>query len=139
LTASDADEVASEWSRFTTEVAPALPTDPPPARLGVRLGSGAVLAGRSLAVRASGLEPDEAYSLELAGIDVGSGQADQAGAVTDRITVRRSLADGVRTLRITGSTAERTGEARVMVLRNRALRGKLVRPRVRRGAVQRIV
>ncbi len=137
LTAEDGDEVASEWLRFTTTKS--LPIVPGAAELRLTVGSDAVLAGSSVAVRAEGLEPGESYSLTLGGTPVGAGQADQAGAVSQKVTAAKALADGVRELVIVGAAEDRTGSAKVMVLRKRAFKGKLARKKVKRGGIQKVV
>lgn len=116
----------------TVRVAPAA------ADLSVSIGVDAVRAGSKLEVRAGGLEPGEEYALALGGAAAGSGRADGSGAVRARVEVPAALTDGVRDLVVTGSAADRTGTAQVLVLRDRALGGKLARKRVKRRQAQRI-
>jgi hypothetical protein len=121
----------------TTTAQVAVPVTLPPAKLDLK-AKASVKAGRKLAVEASGLAPDEQYTLRLGGKVVATGQATSAGRVTRAVRVPSSVKAGSRLLRVTGSLDDRTATRTVEVVRVRPLKIVLADSSVRASDRQRV-
>ena len=88
-------------------------------KLSLALSAAQVVGGSHVTVSAKGLAAHEKYSISLAGAKTVSGSADATGAVKRSIVVPSSL-KGVKSVRITGSTAQRTASANLRVLARHA-------------------
>lgn len=97
-----------------------------------------VRSDKRLTVKASGLAPGEKYTLRLGGKLVTTGQATSAGRVERKVRVPSSVKAGTRTLRMTGSLADRTATRKVKVVRVKALAMVLTDSSVRASDRQRV-
>jgi hypothetical protein len=105
----------------------ALPSTPlPSTTIKVLMPSGLHLGGRPVRVTASGLEANEAYTVGIGGVTIGSGTAPASGALSRMVVVPRSIGDRRAAVRVAGTN--RAGTASLRVVQAKRLGLALARP-----------
>ena len=85
----------------------------------VRVPSGLHLGGREVRVAATGLEPDQPYTVAIGHVMVGSGTAPHSGSISRTVTVPRTIGDRLAEVRV--ASAHRTGSADLRVVQAKRL------------------
>lgn len=114
----------------TTSAQVAVEVSLPAAALQVSAPSKSIV-GKTISVSAGGLAPGEAFTIAIAGHDVATGRADGTGKASATVRVPSAVTGGRHTVRITGSLADRRGEAITKVTKKNVLKLRLARASVR--------
>ncbi|MCW5952694.1 MAG: hypothetical protein KIT69_10590, partial [Propionibacteriaceae bacterium] len=117
----------------TTSVAAVVPATLPAKQLTVTSQKAVTAAGRKLTVKATGLAAGESYTIAVSGIQAATGRATTAGGVSTSITAPRALGAGNHTVTVTGSTADRTGQAMARLVQSSKKLTMKASSEVRRG------